>query len=358
MDFNDGSVKWKKGIMALCIALVLSACDNKKEELSQPVGSISSTETTHSSSPTGKVEQFTKEAKNEPVQDPEQIISEKMQTYIQCYNLLDEPIHKSLFRYSSWLDDLEKGPTGKESIVYGLYSVKQTNVSDCQEKIQKVAVMTPALKPIDDIAVGYVNLSAKVVSEINVLERYYEQEDYKDDAFAKGKEKHLKLLSAYTAFAPISEEYSEAIEQMNDVRQLLVLQQMEKEGELTLEYYSLAIIFEAKKIKQMVEAENFDAAKVLAMVAALQNKAESTLPLIEELKKSGDLSYIGYESFLRQVDAYAKAAKERIRRVRDKVPYTSGEKMNLGGMGEWMVNGSPGKLLKAYNSLIDEFNRM
>ncbi|MDC9592548.1 YiiG family protein [Xenorhabdus sp. IM139775] len=358
MDFNDNSAKWKKGIIALCIALALSACDNKKEESASLVASTSSPETAQNNSAGEKGDPQSKEAKNEPVQDREQVISEKMQTYIKCYNLLDESIHKSLFRYSSWLDDLEKGPTGKERVIYGLYSVNQTNIADCQKKIQKVAAMEPKLKPIDDIAASYIDLSAKVVLQINGLERYYTQEDYKDDVFAKGKEKHPQLISSYTAFSPVSMEYSEAIEKMNDERQQLVLQQMEKEGNLTLEYYSLTIIFEAKKIKKMVKSKDFDAVNALAMVAELQNKAESMLPLIAELKESRDLSYMGYESFLRNTDEYAKAAKERIRRIRDKVPYTSGEKMSMGGMGEWMVDGSPGKLLKAYNTLIDEFNRI
>ncbi|MBI6550390.1 YiiG family protein [Xenorhabdus lircayensis] len=358
MDFNNSNPIWKKGIMALCIALALSACDNKKEESVQPVASASSAETAQDSSVAGKIEQLANKAKDETVQDPEEVISVKMNAYVECYNSLDGSIHGSMSRYASWLNDWEKGPTGKESVVYGLYSVRQDSVADCQERIKKVAAMTPALKPIDDIAVSYIDKSAKIVSEINPLKRYYEQEDYKDDAFAKGKEKHPQLIAAYNEFDPISEEYSEAIEKMNDERQSLVLQQMEKEGDLTLDYYSLAIIFEAKKIRQMVDRDAFNAAQALAMVAKLQNKAASALPLIEELKKAGDLSYMRYKSLLRQTDEYAKAAKERIRRVRDKVPYTSGEKMNLGGIGEWMVDGSPSKLLKAYNRLIEEFNRL
>jgi hypothetical protein len=56
-------------------------------------------------------------------------------------------------------------------------------------------------------------------------------------------------------------------------------------------------------------------------------------------------------------EKFRKAAKERLRRVRDKTPYTKGERMNLNGSSSWMVNGSPGKLIEAYNDLVNRSNR-
>ncbi|MDX7989881.1 DUF3829 domain-containing protein [Xenorhabdus littoralis] len=102
MDFNNSNRKWKKGVMALCIALALSACDNKKEESASAL----LTETAQDSSATGKVEQKAKKARNEPVQDPEEVLSAKMQVYIECYNSLDESINRSIVRYASWINDL------------------------------------------------------------------------------------------------------------------------------------------------------------------------------------------------------------------------------------------------------------
>ncbi|REF28805.1 uncharacterized protein DUF3829 [Xenorhabdus cabanillasii] len=358
MDFNNNFAKWKKGVIALCVTLALSACDNKKEELTQSVTSKSSTETAQNNSVAEKVEQLTKEIKEKSVQDPEQVISEKMNAYIDCYNSLDKYIERSIERYASWIKDLEKGPTGNESVVYGLYSVSQDSVISCQEKIKNVAVMTPALKPIDHIAVNYIESSAKLVPEINALNRYYDQGDYKDDNFARGKEKHLQLIAAYQVFEPVSEEFSQSIEKINNERQITALQQIEKENGRTLEYYSLAILIDAKKINQMIEEDAFDTAQAFALVTELQNKTENALPLVAERKNARDLSYMGYDSLLDQADSYAKVAKERIRRVRDKVPYSDFEKRNLGTSSEWMVEGSVGKLIKEYNGYIERFNRL
>ncbi|SQI44285.1 Uncharacterised protein [Leminorella richardii] len=368
MDFKNGSVAWKKGAIALCIALALSACDNKKEEPSSSAPTPTPVQSTpqQAEKPNGenaqddakaKAEEAAKQAEAEK-QNAEQAVAEKMQAYIQCYNSIDSSIHDSINRYSSWVKDFEKGPTGKESTVYGLYAIHQNSTDSCQRGVTKALDIKPAFNPMDEIAASYLAAAEKVSTEINALNRYYDQGDYTDDKFAKGKELHPKLLAAYKAFEPASKAFSQAISEINDERQKAHLKAMEESEGKTLSYYSLAIMMDAKSINRMIEEDTFDAEKSLAMVSELQNKIESSRPLIEERKKANDTSYISYDSLLRQADSYAKAAKERIRRVRDKEPYSRGEQMNLGTSGEWMVNGSVGKLIKEYNSLVGDYNRL
>ena len=51
-------------------------------------------------------------------------------------------------------------------------------------------------------------------------------------------------------------------------------------------------------------------------------------------------------------------AKQLMRRIRDHVPYSQGDKMMLGNAGGgWMVEGSPPRLLRDYNQLVDAYNR-
>ncbi|PHM46102.1 hypothetical protein Xmau_00498 [Xenorhabdus mauleonii] len=354
MNLNNSNDKWKKGIMALCIVLALSACDKKKEK----PASSSLTETSQHSSATEHVEHQTKEDRNKPVQNLEQVISEKMNVYIKCYNSLDKSIHSSIVRYTSWVNDLGKGPTGNERIVYGIYPVTQERVTNCLSEIKKVAEMKPELKAIDSIAVNYIESSAKLVPEINLLADYYDQEDYKDDNFSKGKENHHHLMAGYQKFESVSAEFSQSIEKISDERQITFLQHIEKENGLTLDYYSLAILIDAKQINRMIEGDTFDTTQALAMVAELQNKVKSALPLVTKLKNEGGTSYMGYDALFREIDSYVKAAKERIRRVRDNVSYTDFEKRQLGTNSEWMVEGSVGKLIDKYNRFIDQFNRL
>jgi hypothetical protein len=47
-----------------------------------------------------------------------------------------------------------------------------------------------------------------------------------------------------------------------------------------------------------------------------------------------------------------------MRRIRDHVPYSSGDRIMLNNaMSGWMVEGSPPRLMRDYNQLIDAYNR-
>jgi hypothetical protein len=50
-------------------------------------------------------------------------------------------------------------------------------------------------------------------------------------------------------------------------------------------------------------------------------------------------------------------AKQLTRGIRDKVPYTSGQKMMMSPGSAWMVEGSRARLLWDYNQLIEAYNR-
>ena len=51
----------------------------------------------------------------------------------------------------------------------------------------RVVALTPALQPIDGVAVSYIDAAVALGNTINEMDKYYTQENYKDDAFAKGK---------------------------------------------------------------------------------------------------------------------------------------------------------------------------
>src|SRR5258706_12024822 len=52
---------------------------------------------------------------------PSDGLTEKSNLYIkQCINKYSNTVIGSYRRYASWLRDLDKGPTGKEDLVYGL----------------------------------------------------------------------------------------------------------------------------------------------------------------------------------------------------------------------------------------------
>lgn len=72
----------------------------------------------------------------QPVADEQAVFDEKMNVYIKCYNKLQVHVQHSLARYADWLKDFKQGPTGKELHVYGIYSISESSLSDCEKEIK------------------------------------------------------------------------------------------------------------------------------------------------------------------------------------------------------------------------------
>ena len=66
-------------------------------------------------------------------------LTAKVNAAIECINRLSERSHLSRHRYFSWVS--KNGPTGKERIIYGTYTIYDT--SDCRKKVEKANALAP-----------------------------------------------------------------------------------------------------------------------------------------------------------------------------------------------------------------------
>ena len=128
----------------------------------------------------------------------------------------------------------------------------------------RVVALTPALQPIDGVAVSYIDAAVALGNTINEMDKYYTQENYKDDAFAKGKTLHQTFLKNLEAFEPVAESYHAAIQEINDKRQLAELKNIEQREGKTFHYYSLAVMISAKQINNLISQEKFDVENMFA----------------------------------------------------------------------------------------------
>ncbi|EAO9151676.1 DUF3829 domain-containing protein [Salmonella enterica] len=286
----------------------------------------------------------------QPEVDAEEVYSEKMDVYIDCFNKLQLPVQHSLARYADWVKDFKKGPTGKESLVYGIYGITESYITNCQKEMKQVAALTPLLEPIDGVAVSYIDSAAALGNTINEMEKYYTQENYKDDAFAKGKALHQTLLKNIEDFKPVSEKYHEAIQEINDKRQLTQLKRIEEAEGKTFNYYSLAVMISAKQINKVISADTFDAEAMMKKVAEL----ETMIAQLKEVNTDGRNS-----SFISSAADYQLQAKKYIRRIRDNVEYSDFEKKRVQDPATgWMVEDSYPASLRSYNEMVDDYNRL
>ena len=109
--------------------------------------------------------------------------NEKINAYVGCINRLSERSYESRARYFSWVG--KNGPTGRERIIYGTYTIYDT--SDCRKNVEKANAMEPHDAAIEAAAAAYADAVSKLEPLLKETDDYYSQENYKDDKMAKGK---------------------------------------------------------------------------------------------------------------------------------------------------------------------------
>ena len=171
---------------------------------------------------------------------------------------------------------------------------------------------------------------------------------------AKGKALHPRLVAAWDAFASADKTLRGGVEAINDRRaleRLAAIEQSEgKQGALSCRGADDPGQARAARGGRGQARRRRDH-------AGARPTTKSTVKAAEQFSGSGSDAKIG-SMFISNAKSFLITAKQLMRRIRDKVPYSAGDKMMLSiGGGGWMVEGSPPRLLRDYNQLVDAYNR-
>jgi len=273
---------------------------------------------------------------------------EKMNAYVGCINRLSERSYSSRSRYFSWA--APSGPTGRERIIYGTYTIYDT--SGCIKTVENANTLEPRDAALEAAATAYAKAVAKLEPLLKEADDYYSQQDYKDDKMAKGKALHPMLVAAWDAFANADQKLRGGVEAINDRRALEKLAAIEQSEGKQARYHVEALMIQAKRVLRAQDKDKPD----LAEITAALNEYESAVKGAEQFSGSGSDAKIG-SMFVSNAKSFLTTAKQLMRRIRDKVPYSTGDKMMLNAGGGWMIEGSLPRLLRDYNQLIESYNR-
>jgi uncharacterized protein DUF3829 len=270
---------------------------------------------------------------------------EKINAYVGCINRLSERSYQSRERYFSWA--AKSGPTGKERIIYGTYTIYDT--SDCKKNVAKANGLEPHDAALEAAATAYADAVGALAPLLKEADDYYSQENYKDDHMAKGRALHPQLVAAWDAFARADKELRGGVEALNDRRSLEKLAAIERSDGRKTRYYVEAMMITAKHVMRAEQADKPD----LNLIKQTLDEYEETVKAAE----TADGPKIG-SIFMSSAKSFLVTAKQLMRRIRDHVPYSQGDKMMLSSPGAgWMVEGSPQRLLRDYNQMVDGYNR-
>ena len=274
--------------------------------------------------------------------------NEKINAYVGCINRLSERSYNSRARYFSWVG--KNGPTGKERIIYGTYTIYDT--SDCRKNVEKANALEPRDAELEAAASAYADAVARLEPLLQEADDYYSQKNYKDDRMAKGRALHARLVAAWDAFASADKKLRSGLETIDDRRTAERLAAIERSEGRKARYHVEALMIHAKRVVRTQDTAKPD----LAAITQALNEYESSVKAIEQSSGADGEAKIN-SMFIGNAKSFLTTAKQLMRRIRDKVPYSTGDKMMLSGGGGWMVEGSPPRLLRDYNQLVESYNR-
>jgi hypothetical protein len=275
-------------------------------------------------------------------------LNEKINAYIGCINRLSERSYDSRRRYFSWA--AQSGPTGKERIIYGLYTIYDT--TDCKRNVEKANALEPRDAALETSASNYAEAVGILEGLLKEADDYYTQENYKDDKMAKGRAMHPRLVAAWDAFAAADQKLRTGIDELQDAMTAQRIAEIERTDGIKDRYHVEAVMLSAKRLMRVQSAAKSD---IVAITKALEDY-EEILKATDAYAEANKDSKIG-SSFVSSAKSFLTTAKQLMRRVRDKVPYSQGDKMMLDAGGGWMVEGSPARLSRDYNQLVGSYNR-
>ena len=279
---------------------------------------------------------------------PASSLTEKLNAYVGCINRLSARSYDSRARYFSWVS--KNGPTGKERIIYGTYTIYDT--SDCKKAVEKANALEPRDAELEAAALAYVEAVGKLEPLLQEADDYYSQENYKDDRMAKGRALHPRLVAAWDAFASADKALRAGVEAINDRRAAERLAEIESKEGRKARYHIEALMIQAKRVLRTQDAAKPD----IAAITAALNEYEETVRAIEKLPEADGAKKID-SFFLSNAKTFLTSAKQLMRRIRDHVPYSQGDRMMINAGGGEMIEGTPQRLLRDYNALVEAYNR-
>lgn len=252
--------------------------------------------------------------KEESAAENEAKITEKMNYYADCVNIFSGSVSNTKNQYLTHVD-LETGPTGSEN--YALVPKLYQDPANCLEGIRTANAIEIEAQ-LNEPATAYARALETLSPLIIEANAYYEQENYKDDAFAKGKEMHPPLMAAFGQF----EQAETTLRQEMDIVQKTLsersLTQMKESGD-ELGYLHTKLMVDAEEMVKLTDVENLDGLNLESFTAAVTNYEASFGALASyEQGNKDEVSGIGaYSFFTKAKDDVLTSGKKVMRAKRD-----------------------------------------
>lgn len=211
---------------------------------------------------------------------------EKLNTYTSLFNRSSRGVD-SWKRYTSWVD-LKTGPTGKERVIYGLYSLYDDTAASYAPKAIAAASAEPEMKALDATVIAFAASVQTLHPLVTEASNYYSRKDYTDDDFAKGKELHPKLVAAFKDYIARREIFDDQLTSLKKQVDVQFLAQIEKTEGRKYRWHAKRTVLEAQKTLEVLTVTQ-SKKDLPAFAEAVKKYAEVVHEFDEYIAKANDL---------------------------------------------------------------------
>lgn len=306
--------------------------------------------------------------------DADDKLQEKIDEYIKCLNSLSSSIHSSRHRYFTYISP-KTGPTGKETYA-DLYKLPAGAATKCKAGITKAKTQAPSDPKLEGAGEEFANAAVEIDTLINEADKYYENKDFRDDKWAKGKALHPKLVAAWQRFSKADSGLHGTLDGITKPLAQRVLARIEREEGKKFSYHRKHVLISGRELVEASDPVGEDDDVDFNLFNASYTEFEKAL---EELTTYGaahkaDLSSSAkvhtpawpmaesnYDRFIKEAGEFKKASKEYWRCLRDApaAAKTPSGKIDVQKIKK-CEDGAPGKIadevVKQYNEFIRTSN--
>lgn len=364
----NGRAGWTNRMLVACAIVVAmggaSGCKKLLGKLTKDAGG----DTSVSGDGTGEDGEPTASGSELDDDDDDSKMLKKIDSYIDCLNSLSSQAHSARSRYLQWVK-ADVGPTGKERVVYGIYEIPKNEAEECRAAVTKANQLPPNDEKLEKAAENFATAIVELDEIVDEAHEYYDHKNYRDDKWAKGKEMHPKLMTAFKKFGSANAELHQTLDAITKPLAKRTLARIERIEGKKFRYHRKAVLNSARDLVEAGDPVGDDDDVDAELVQSAFGEFDKAL---EGLKTYGDanandlegrnnpswpLAKSNYTSFVSAAASYSKKAKEYVRCLRDAKPPARGANGKVDPDRISCPDGRPRDVIKEYNNFITSSNR-
>lgn len=267
-------------------------------------------------------------AQGDPQVAASQAVIRKLNAYVELMNRTLRA-SDSLARYASWVN-LKTGPTGRERIIYGLYSLY--DVRGESAKALAATAQEPAMPELDGAIKAYLAAYEALAPTIDKAEKYYERQDYKDDKMAAGRAMHAVLASAGPAFLAERARTDALLGKAKAASDEAELALIEKHEGRKARWHARNVMVRVRPVIDLLPSEKKPVVDMPAFDGAIATYAAA----VREMDDYASANPGAFSAF----ESQPRSLLGKLREFRDKLARAKGDaRRGAGSDLTWIVNG-------------------